>query len=42
MGTFAEQFKLLHDLPHNFDPVTSRVVELIDVLWLEGNAIRAA
>jgi hypothetical protein len=40
--TFADQFKLLEELPHNFDAVTSRVIELIDVLWLEGNAIRAA
>jgi hypothetical protein len=40
--TFAEQFRLLQELPHNFDPVTSRIIELIDVLWLEGNAIRAA
>lgn len=40
--TFAERFKLRQELPHNFDSATSRVIELIDVLWLEGNAVRAA
>jgi hypothetical protein len=29
-------------LPQQFDPVTNRTIELIDVLWLEGNAIVAA
>ncbi len=29
-------------LPHRFDPVTNRTIELIDVLWLDGNAIVAA
>jgi hypothetical protein len=40
--TFAERFDLLHELPHNFDTATSRVIELIDVLWLDGNSIQAA
>lgn len=39
---FSETFKLRAELPHNFDTTTSRVIEMIDVLWLEGNAIRAA
>jgi predicted RNA-binding protein len=29
-------------LPQQFDPVTNRTIELIDLLWLEGNAIVAA
>ena len=29
-------------LPQQFDPVTNQTIELIDVLWLEGNAIIAA
>ncbi len=29
-------------LPQQFDPVTNKTIELIDVLWLEGNAIVAA
>ena len=29
-------------LPQQFDPVTNRTIELIDVLWLDGNAIVAA
>jgi hypothetical protein len=29
-------------LPQKFDPATNRTIELIDVLWLEGNAIAAA
>jgi EVE domain len=40
--TLSDQFKIRADLPHNFDTATSRVIELIDVLWLEGNAFRAA
>jgi len=40
--TFSEQFKLRSELPHNFDSATSKIIEMIDVLWLEGNAIRAA
>jgi hypothetical protein len=30
------------NLPLQFDPTTTRTIELIDVLWLSGNAIRAA
>jgi hypothetical protein len=29
-------------LPQQFDPVTNRTIELIDVLWLDGSAIVAA
>jgi hypothetical protein len=29
-------------LPQQFDPVTNQTIELIDVLWLDGNAIVAA
>jgi predicted RNA-binding protein len=29
-------------LPRQFDPAVNRTIELIDVLWLEGNAITAA
>ncbi|MFI7742539.1 hypothetical protein [Kocuria rhizosphaericola] len=29
-------------LPQQFDPATNRTIELIDLLWLEGNAIVAA
>ena len=28
--------------PKQFDPVTNRTIELIDVLWLDGNSIEAA
>ena len=31
-----------NDLPAQFDPATNRTIELIDVLWLRGNAIEAA
>jgi len=30
------------ELPQQFDPLTSRTIELIDMLWLDGNAIIAA
>lgn len=30
------------ELPHQFDAATNRTIELIDVLWLKGNAIIAA
>lgn len=29
-------------LPQQFDPTTNRTIELIDLLWLQGNAIVAA
>jgi hypothetical protein len=42
----ANQFGKLPDmrpsLPLQFDEVTNRTIELIDVLWLKGNAIAAA
>lgn len=34
--------KLCESLPRQFDPATTRIVELIDVLWLDGNSIVAA
>jgi len=40
--SFSDQFKLLSELPHNFDLATGKIIEMIDVLWLDGNAIRAA
>ena len=39
---FDEQPKLLKKLPPRFDEATQRTVELIDVLWLKGQAIVAA
>ena len=30
------------EIPQQFDPDTKRTIELIDVLWLDGNAIVAA
>jgi hypothetical protein len=32
----------LDSLPQQFDPITTKVIEYIDVLWLDGNAIVAA
>jgi hypothetical protein len=39
---FSELFKLQENLPLQFDEATSKTIELIDVLWLQGNAIVAA
>lgn len=39
LGSFAG---MRESLPTQFDPATSRTIELIDVLWLDGNAIVAA
>jgi hypothetical protein len=39
---FADLPRLLPELPLQFDEATNRTVELIDVLWLRGNAIVAA
>lgn len=39
---FAELPKLKAELPLQFDEATNRSIELIDVLWLSGNAIVAA
>jgi hypothetical protein len=33
---------MLDELPTQFNPATNRTIELIDVLWLKGNAILAA
>jgi hypothetical protein len=34
--------KLKSDLPLQFDDATNKTIELIDVLWLKGNAIVSA
>ena len=39
---FADIPRLRKTLPQQFDSVTNRTIELIDVLWLRGNAIVAA
>lgn len=39
---FAEIQRLKQDLPLQFDEATNKTIELIDVLWLKGNAIVAA
>ncbi|MGF1528417.1 MAG: hypothetical protein ACFCBW_16695, partial [Candidatus Competibacterales bacterium] len=39
---FAAVPNLKGQLPQPFDPETRRIVEMIDVLWLRGNAIVAA
>lgn len=39
---FADLPRLKHELPLQFDEATNRTIELIDVLWLKGNAIIAA
>jgi hypothetical protein len=39
---FAELPKIKESLPLQFDDATNRTIELIDVLWLQGNAIVAA
>jgi hypothetical protein len=39
---FAELPRLRAELPPQFDEATNRTIELIDVLWLRGNAIVAA
>lgn len=39
---FSELTKLKQDLPLQFDDATNKTIELIDVLWLQGNAIVAA
>lgn len=38
----SHPFSLRQHLPRQFDEATSRTIELIDVLWLRGNAIVAA
>ena len=39
---FSDLPKLKAALPLQFDTATNRTIELIDVLWLKGNAIAAA
>jgi len=39
---FSELPRLKADLPLQFDDATNKTIELIDVLWLQGNAIVAA
>jgi hypothetical protein len=39
---FADILRLKERLPLQFDEATNRTIELIDVLWLKGNAIVAA
>ena len=39
---FGSMPRMLDELPRQFDPATTRTVELIDVLWLRGNSIVAA
>jgi len=39
---FSTLPKLKRDLPLQFDEATNKTIELIDVLWLQGNAIVAA
>lgn len=39
---FMDLPKILTELPIQFDDATNKTIELIDVLWLEGNTIMAA
>lgn len=39
---FADMPRMKKELPLQFDEATNRTIELIDVLWLKGNAIVAA
>ena len=39
---FGDLPKMKLALPLQFDEATNRTIELIDVLWLKGNAIVAA
>ncbi len=39
---FTDLPRLRAELPRQFDEVTNRTIELIDVLWLKGNAVVAA
>jgi hypothetical protein len=40
--SFAQIPRLRKDLPRQFDEATNHTIELIDVLWLQGDAILAA
>jgi hypothetical protein len=39
---FSDLPRFRGNLPHQFDAVTNRIVEMIDVLWLSGPAVVAA
>jgi len=39
---FSDISGIINDLPLQFDEATTKTIELIDVLWLEGNSIIAA
>jgi hypothetical protein len=39
---FSRLPRIKQDLPLQFDETTNKTIELIDVLWLQGNAIVAA
>ena len=39
---FSDLPQLKRELPRQFDEATNKTIELIDVLWLQGNAIVAA
>jgi predicted RNA-binding protein len=41
-NVFSELSRIKTELPLQFDDITNRTIELIDVLWLNGNAIVAA
>ncbi len=41
-NAFQSLSRLRASLPRQFDEATNRIIELIDVLWLRGNAIVAA
>lgn len=41
-NVFSELPRLRRNLPVQFDQKTQRIIELIDVLWLDGNSIIAA
>jgi hypothetical protein len=41
-SSFKDTFQLRSEVPRQFDDATNRTVELIDVLWLQGEAIIAA
>jgi len=41
-ATLGSMTRMLHELPVQFDRVTTRTIELIDVVWLRGNSIVGA
>lgn len=40
--TFGDMEEIVEELPTQFNEVTNKTIELIDVLWLKGNSIIAA